>query len=101
MEKPTFIVKEHSSPHGIVVVITDSNILGKQFEQGDLQLDLSKEFYKGEEMNKEDVLTLLEKAYVVHLTGVHAVEIGVDLGIVDPARILVIDGVPHAEGYLG
>ena len=101
MKSHTFIVKQHSSPHGIVVVITDSEILGKQFEEGKLQLDLSKEFYNGEEMATEEILKILQKSYVVHLTGVHAVEIGVDLGIVNPERILIIQGIPHAEGYLG
>lgn len=101
MKSHTFIVKQHSSPHGIVVVITDSEILGKKFEEGKLQLDLSKEFYKGEEMITEEILKILQKSYVVHLTGLHAVEIGVDLGIVDPERILIIQGIPHAEGYLG
>ena len=101
MTKTIFIVKQHHSPHGIVVVITDSDILGKSFEEGKLQLDLTKDFYKGDAKTKKEVLKILQKAYVVHLTGKHAVDIGVDLGIVDVNRIIFVDNVPHAEGYLG
>jgi uncharacterized protein len=101
MKSHNFIVKQHSSPHGIVIVITDLEIFGKQFEEGKLQLDLSKEFYKGEEMTTEEILKILKRSYVVHLTGVHSVEIGVDLGIVDSQHIIIIKGIPHAEGYLG
>ena len=101
MKSHNFIVKQHPSPHGIVVVITDLEILGKKFEEGKLQLDLSKDFYKGEEMTTEKIIKILQKSYVIHLTGMHAVEIGVNLDIVNPERILIIQGIPHAEGYLG
>lgn len=101
MKKTIFIVKQHPSPHGIVVVITDKEILGKSFEEGKLQLDLSKDFYKGDTKTKDEVLKILEKAYVVHLTGKNAIDLGIDLGIINVNRILFIGGIPHAEGYLG
>ena len=101
MENQTFIVNEMTTPHGVLIVITDKNILNKKFENETLQLDLTKQFYQGEEKTKEEILTLLKKAYVVHFTGVYSVDIGIELGIIDHQKILIIDNVPHAECYLG
>ncbi len=35
-----------------VVALCDKEILGKQFEQGNMQLDVKENFYKGKEDNK-------------------------------------------------
>ena len=50
-----YIVSKKQSQFGLLVVVTDSDIVGKKFEEGRLQLDLTKKFYRGEEKNKEEV----------------------------------------------
>lgn len=97
LEKMAFIVKIHKGPHGNVVVISDAEIIGKKFEERKLQLDLTKEFYSGEEMDEEKVKELVKNAYILHLTGKKAVEFFVKLDLVDGDKILFVDGVPHAE----
>ena len=37
-----FIVKIHQGPHGVVLVVSDQEILGKKFVEGKVQLDLTK-----------------------------------------------------------
>ena len=101
MNSETFIFKEKTSPQGLIMIITDPDIIGKKFETKKLQLDLTKEFYEGTEKTKEEIKIRLKKAYVVHLTGKRAVALGVEIGIVDSERILIVDGVPHAEVWLG
>ncbi|MBT4935395.1 DUF424 family protein [Candidatus Woesearchaeota archaeon] len=95
------IVSQKSGPHGILVVITDKDILGKKFMEGKVQLDLTKEFYKGEEMDEKDVITLCEKARDLHLTGKHAVALGINQNLIDPQNILYVQKVPHAEVVMG
>lgn len=92
-----FIVKIHKGPHGEVLVISDKEIMGKRFEEGKLQLDLSKEFYQGEEMDDEKIKELVKSAYILHLTGKKVVKFFVDLGLVNKENVLFVDGVPHAE----
>lgn len=87
--------------HGLLVVITDKEIIGKVFSEGNLQLDLTKDFYKGEEMNGEEIERILGRAYVVHFTGEGAVALGKRLGLVGEGKVLVIENVPHAEVVLG
>ncbi|MBU0457275.1 MAG: DUF424 family protein [Nanoarchaeota archaeon] len=95
-----FIVAQRDSENGLLLIVTDSEIIGKFFEEEKVQLDLSKKFYEGEEKSKEDVKKLIAKAKHIHLTGKEAVAIGVELDIIDSDRILFVKGVPHAEATL-
>ncbi len=92
-----FVIKIHETAQGKVVVISDKEIIGKKFEGGKLQLDLSKDFYSGKEMDEEKVKELVNDAYLLHLTGKKTVEFFIDMGLVDEDKVLSVDGVPHAE----
>ena len=92
-----FIVAEKHSTHGLLLVITDEDILGKRFEEGKRQLDLSAKFYHGEQKTKEDVKTLIHKARHLHLTGKHIIAVAIELDVVHPNNILWVGGVPHAQ----
>ena len=92
-----FIVSTKNGPHGILLVVTDKNILGKKYEQGKLQLDLTKEFYRGEEKNEQEVKAAFQKARHIHLTGERSVALGVELDLIDQQRVLWISGIPRAE----
>jgi hypothetical protein len=92
-----FIVKIHETSQGKVIVVSDAEIIGKKFEEGKLQLDLRKEFYLGEKMDKEKVKGLVNDAYILHLTGKKVVEFFIDMGLVDEDNVLLVDSVPHAE----
>ena len=91
------IVCEKQGPHGLLLVITDSDIVGKKFEEGNKQLDLTVPFYEGDEKTKEEVIPLLIKARDIHATGKHAVGLLVERELVDVDKILYVDKVPHAE----
>ena len=80
-----------------ILIVTDSDILGKKFEEDKKQLDLTSDFYKGEEKNKEEVKILIPKARHLHLTGKESVAIGVEMDLVDPSKILYVNTIPHAE----
>ena len=95
------IVSAKQGPHGVLLVITDTNILGKTFEEGKLQLDLSKQFYQGDEMGKEEVILLLRSARDIQFTGKESVALGIEKDLVNPEHILYVQGVPHAEVVIG
>lgn len=95
-----FIVAKKQGPEGMLLVVTDGDILGKKFENDGIQLDLTKKFYQGEEKKKEDIKKLARCARYLHLTGKGAVAIGVEMEAVDPKKILYVKKVPHAEVLL-
>ena len=92
-----FVVAKKQSQFGLLIVVTDADIIGKKFEEERLQLDLTKKFYQGEPKNKEEVKEIMMKARHLHLTGKGAVAIGVEMELVNPKKIIFIDKVPHAE----
>ncbi|RLE44207.1 DUF424 domain-containing protein [Candidatus Woesearchaeota archaeon] len=92
------ICKKHFLADGrMILVVVDDELVGKRFEEGDLQIDLSKDFYKGEEVSEAEVVGLFRKAYIIHLVGEKAVELGIKEGYVDRNRVVKIAGVKHAE----
>lgn len=92
-----FIVSEKEGQNGMLLVVTDKDILYQKFTEGNKQLDLTKSFYRGEETSKEKILKLFLEARDIHLTGKHSVGLGVESGYVDTEKILYVQKVPHAE----
>ncbi len=96
-----FIVAEKHSTHGLLLVITDEDILGKRFEEGKRQLDLSAKFYHGEQKTKEELKKLIPKARHLHLTGKHTLAVAIELDLVHSDKILWVQNVPHAQVVCG
>lgn len=94
-------VKIHQTSNGKILVVSDKEILGRKFEEGKLQLDLSKDFYQGEEKPEAEIKALINAAYLLHLTGKKTLKFFSGLGLIDKKRILVVQGIPHAEVWLG
>lgn len=99
--KMTFIVSEKNTPNGLLLVVTDKIIMGEIFEEGKLQLDLTKKFYAGEEKNKEEVKELITKSRHIHFTGKEAVNLGIELNLINSNKIILVQNMPHAEVVMG
>ena len=49
------IVKIHKTrDRRKIIAVCDENLIGKRFEEREMQLDLSSDFYNGELMNEEE-----------------------------------------------
>ena len=97
----SFIVTTKNAPDGLILIITDKDIVGKVFEEGNKQLDLTSKFYSGTEKSIEEVRELISNAYILHLTGKDSVALGVELNLVEKERIIWINDIPHAEVLIG
>lgn len=94
------IVKVHKKDEKTVVAVCDTDLLGKKFVQGPLQLDLTSDFYKGEEMDEKEAGDLVRNADIVNLVGKTSVKLGIQEGIIEEDRVLEVDGIPHAEAVI-
>ena len=95
------IVKIHRTQDGRkVVAICDSDLIGKKFEEGKLQLDLNSSFYKGEEMGEERVIELVKGSCIINMVGKKSMEFALKLGVVDKKDIIKIKNIPHAQAIL-
>ncbi|MBT6774812.1 DUF424 family protein [Candidatus Woesearchaeota archaeon] len=92
------IVNTKKTPEGLILIVTDSNIINQKFEEGKKQLDLTSKFYQGEEKSKEEIKELINDAHILHLTGKEAVAFGKELNLVE--NIITIKDIPHAEVLL-
>ena len=93
----SLIINQKLGASGGLLIITDKEILGKTFTEKNLQLDLTLKFYQGEEKDVEEIKELIKKTRHLHFTGEEAVALGVSLDLINPKKILRIQGVPHAE----
>jgi len=92
------IVKVHKKENRTIVVAVDSDLIDKKFEEGDFELDLTKDFYKGEEMDDGQAGDIIRNADIVHLIGEQAIKLGVAEGVIEDENVKRIQGVPHAQG---
>lgn len=91
-----FYVKVHEQG---VVAVADAELLGKRFEDGGFQLDVSQQFYGGEMVDEESLLSFLEAAKSLNIVGERAVAFAVQLELVSLDAVISVGGVPHVQVY--
>jgi uncharacterized protein len=90
-------IKIYQQGEDLVIGACDEQLLGKKFRDGKLQIDVAKHFYDGERIDKKALEKFLLDATIANLVGKETVKCAVDIGLVDPDRIIKIKGVPHAQ----
>ena len=94
------LLRERDTPEGLLVSVCDTDCLGETFEDGPVSLDVTEEFYGGDEAEEADeaqVVDSLRRAVTANIVGERAVGVAVDAGIVDEERVLEVDGTLHAQ----
>ena len=95
------IVKIHKADGGkMVLAVCDSELLGKKVEDGKKHLDLSSDFYNGEEMSDQDVCDLMRNAYILNLVGKKSVTLAVNEDLISGDYVSEIKGIPYAQGVI-
>lgn len=98
----TLIVKSHPSPNGKIVCVTDSDLIGKKFEEGNKQLDFTSTFYKGEGKDAAIIERMLTSAYLAIFSGEKSIELAKKIGLVEEdVELLVIGGIAHTQCLIG
>lgn len=94
------IVKIHKREDRAILAVCDSDLIGRVFTEGDRQLDLTSDFYKGEERDDKDVGDLMRNADIVNLVGPKAVAIGIQEEVITQDHVITIAGIPHAQAVI-
>ena len=82
-----------------VVSLCDSDLIGKTFEHGDMQLTVSERFYLGEEASEEEIKAALTNAKTVNIVGKGSISMALKLGAITKDTVKDIGGVPHAQVF--
>jgi hypothetical protein len=97
------LVKVHEA-YRKIIAICDSDLLGKKFEEGKLQLDIKESFYGGKETKEKKVLKILEEAKkedaCFNFVGKETITLALRAEIINENSILKIAGIPHALSLL-
>lgn len=91
------ILRERETEQGLLVAVCDSDVLGERFEDGDVSITVTEEFYAGEEADETAVIESLTRAAIANIVGTRAVALAVEEGIIDDENVLTIDGTRHAQ----
>lgn len=94
------LLRERETPKGLLVSVCDEDCLGETYEDGDISLEVTEDFYAGEEATDADpeaVIDALRGATVGNLVGAESVGVAVDAGLIDEDRVLDVDGTEHAQ----
>lgn len=90
-------IKVYATRGEIVLAACDEDLLGKTFEDGELQIEVSESFYGGEMIKEEQFIESIKQATIVNLVGENVIKMASEMGMIDENCIITIDGVPHAQ----
>lgn len=86
--------------HRDIVAVCDSDLLGKKFEEGKLQIDVKENFFKGEEFDEQKTIEIMEKMSkedaTFYIVGKNSVDAALKAGIIAENGIITIQGIPVA-----
>ncbi|MFB6218577.1 MAG: DUF424 domain-containing protein [Halobacteriaceae archaeon] len=91
------ILTERRTDRGLLVTVCDDEALGETYEDGNVSLTVTEEFYGGEQADADAVAAALAGASVANLVGTRAVELAVEEGFVEEENVLELDGTLHAQ----
>src|SRR4030042_3309648 len=83
-----------------VVAVCDKELLGEKFEEGQFQLDIKENFFKGRESSKEEVLEIMRDMKLedstFNIVGERSIQTALNAGIITKEGIGRIANIPFA-----
>jgi hypothetical protein len=90
-------VTEYDTDQGLLVAVCDRDILGDTFENGDVSLSVTEEFYGDEAVDRETARASLARADVANIVGDVAVDLAIEAGFVAEENVLEVGATRHAQ----
>ena len=91
-------LKVHRMPGaGDVVAVCDRELINTTLKKGELEVRITGAFYGNCPVTEDEVREALKGACNINLMGRRAVEIAVELGLIEPGNCIMIGDVPHAQ----
>lgn len=81
----------------VLLAICDTELLGRTLHQGKIAFKITEQFYKGEEVEIDHAISMIEKSTIVNMVGENVVKKAIEKGYVHPEAVIRIEGIPHAQ----
>ena len=92
-------LKIYNQSGEIVLAACDEELLGKTFEEGELQLQVHSSFYDGTRVDENGLIQHLKNFTIANLVGNNAISCAMEQGLITDDCIIRIQGIPHAQIY--
>ncbi|VVB78589.1 Uncharacterised protein [uncultured archaeon] len=83
-----------------VVALCDTDLIGKTFSEGNRQIQINENFFKGEEKNRSEIVEILKdmekEDSTFNIVGKESVECAIEAGVISKDGIIIIDNIPVA-----
>ncbi len=97
LEEPLVYMKVYEVSGERIIAICDEEVLGKKFSEDDITLYVDPTFYGGQLVPLSIALAEARQATMLNLVGEKIVEAAIRAGLVHPAAVIRVQGVPHAQ----
>ena len=77
-----------------MINICDLNLIGKEINQGDFNISISKDYFYSEEITKEDAIKVLKSSSIINLVGKDIVDLALSLNLAKKNSVKIIENVP-------
>lgn len=92
-------LKIHQQLDQKVVAVCDSDVIGKVFSRNNLEVNISETFYKGDLVDLESAIKILEKTDNFNIAGKIIVDACITKGIISEHAIIKISDLPIAMKF--
>ena len=94
-----FSVRLTSYQKNTMLNICDVDLVGKKISEKNLQVDISKNYYGKEIVEKNEAENLLKNSSIINMVGKEIISLSMNLGIGSEKGIKKISGVPFLIVY--
>ena len=77
-----------------MINICDLNLIGKEINQGDFNISISKDYFYSEEITEEDAIKVLKSSSIINLVGKDIVDLALSLNLAKKNSVKTIENVP-------
>ena len=74
--------------------ICDLNLIGKEINQGDFTINISKDYFYSEEITNDDAIKILNSSSIINLVGKNIVDLALSLNLAKKNSVKTIEDVP-------
>jgi hypothetical protein len=77
-----------------MINICDLNLIGKEINQGDFNINISRDYFYSEEITKEDAIKILKSSSIINLVGKDIVDLALSLNLAKKNSVKIIENIP-------
>lgn len=77
-----------------MINICDLNLIGKEINQGDFNISISKDYFYSEEITKEEAIKVLKSSSIINMVGKDIVDLALSLNLAKKNSVKIIENVP-------